>query len=127
MSVAPAAWASVSPAVHVAVATQPTTVSKPDPGAPREWWDKPQARFDHVDQLLRNVVAANPQTTVLVDLAAKVCPTSPCSDTVDGVVLRPDGVHYGAAGGPVVSQWLSPQLRTIHLDSIGADSSKGGK
>ena len=103
----------------VVVATQPTTVAKPDPGAPREWWDNPQSRFDHVDQLLRNLVAANPQTTTLVDLAAKVCPTSPCPDTLDGVALRPDGVHYGADGGPVVSQWLSPQLRRIHLDSIG--------
>jgi peptidoglycan/LPS O-acetylase OafA/YrhL/lysophospholipase L1-like esterase len=95
---------------RVVVATQPVPVSEPDPGRPREWWDKPADRFDHLNALLRSLAAANPTTTQLIDLAARVCPTAPCPKKIDGVTPRPDGVHYGAAGGRWVAEWLTPQL-----------------
>ncbi|HKY15565.1 MAG TPA: hypothetical protein VJM33_11630, partial [Microthrixaceae bacterium] len=101
----------------VVVATQPSPTMARDPGAPREWWDEPDGRFAHVNELLRGLAAAHPDTTLLIDLAAKVCPTTPCPPAVEGVRTRDDGVHYGASGGPFVAGWLGPQLRQLDLSS----------
>ena len=100
----------------VQIATQAEPVMAPgDANAPREWWDDPKPRFDHMNALLREVAAANPQTTELIELASLVCPAEPCPTEIQTpggtVALRPDGVHYGAAGGPVVAEWLSPGIR----------------
>jgi hypothetical protein len=42
----------------------------------------------------------------IVDLFALVCPHGKCRATLDGVVLRPDGLHYAGPGGVLVAQWL---------------------
>ena len=48
----------------------------------------------------------------MVDLDPIVCPNGTCSQVVDGVVLRPDGTHFGRKGTKVVGR----QLSTVILD-----------
>lgn len=67
-------------------------------------------RVTHLNELLTAAAARHPTEASYVDLRSRVCPTSPCPRTVDGVTPRPDGTHYGAEGGPWVAQWLEPQL-----------------
>jgi len=56
-------------------------------------------------------VAASRSNVKLVDLAHWTCPTWPdCRAEVDGVVLRPDGVHFHDKGAAVVAGWMVPQL-----------------
>jgi peptidoglycan/LPS O-acetylase OafA/YrhL len=58
-----------------------------------------------LNTLLREYVHQHPTTTFLVDLAAIVCPSTPCPPTVDGVTLRPhDGRHFADAG----PAWVAP-------------------
>ena len=47
----------------------------------------------------------------IVDMAGIVCPGGPpCPRVVDGVVLRPDHVHFGNAGSLWVAQRLAPEF-----------------
>ena len=68
-------------------------------------------RIDCVNSVYRHVAATSPHTT-LVDLATHVCPSGPasCLQRVDGVTLRPDGLHYDGPAGPVIARWLLPQV-----------------
>ena len=109
----------------VQIATQPVPVMPPDPtgDTPHEWWKDPEWRFEHVNGLLRDLASRHPNTSVLLDLAEMVCPTDPCEteveiETADGtatVEIRPDGIHYGATGGELVADWLTPGVNAAHL------------
>lgn len=67
-------------------------------------------RVTHLNEMLSAAAARHPGATAFLDLRSRVCPTSFCPRTVDGVTPRPDGTHYGADGGPWVAKWLEPQL-----------------
>jgi peptidoglycan/LPS O-acetylase OafA/YrhL len=58
--------------------------------------------------LRREVAAAT--GAQLVDLFAYICPHGQCREKQDGVVLRPDGLHYRDAGGRIVARWLIDQV-----------------
>lgn len=45
-----------------------------------------------------------------VDLFGYICPHGQCRSRQDGVLLRPDGLHYSGAGGVIVAQWLLDQV-----------------
>ena len=47
----------------------------------------------------------------LVDLFGYICPHGHCRVRQDGVLLRPDGLHYDGPGGVIVAQWLLDQVR----------------
>jgi peptidoglycan/LPS O-acetylase OafA/YrhL len=47
----------------------------------------------------------------LVDLFAYVCPHGACRTEQNGVVLRPDGLHYEGRGGEIVARWLLDQVK----------------
>jgi peptidoglycan/LPS O-acetylase OafA/YrhL len=61
------------------------------------------------NHLRRSVAAAT--GAQLIDLFDYVCPHSQCRVTQDGVVLRPDGLHYSGPGGVIVARWLLDQAR----------------
>jgi len=63
---------------------------------------------DCENQLRRNV--AKEMHAQLVDLFSFVCPNGQCRAKVDGVTLRPDGLHYDGRGAEVVAQWLLDQI-----------------
>src|SRR5204862_3704097 len=51
-------------------------------------------RTDCVNAVLRGAAAASPYAET-IELAEHVCPTRLCFDRQGGVLLRPDGLHYG--------------------------------
>jgi peptidoglycan/LPS O-acetylase OafA/YrhL len=54
---------------------------------------------------LRNVYVA--------DFKTLVCPANQCLQTVDGITLREDGMHYEGPAAELVVRWLSPRLQTL--------------
>lgn len=109
---------------RVVLLTQPPTTSARVPGTPREWWTPSESRFDHVNDLIRAAAARHADVSTVIDLAAFVCPTSPCSSQLDApgsapLRPRPDGVHYDVAGAPVVARWLENQLAPLRRISGG--------
>ncbi|MCU1460079.1 MAG: acyltransferase family protein [Acidimicrobiales bacterium] len=68
-------------------------------------------RIDCVNAIYRRVATTTPGAA-LVGLAMHVCPSGPtsCVQRVDGVVLRPDGIHYDGPAGPLIARWLIPEV-----------------
>jgi lysophospholipase L1-like esterase len=62
------------------------------------------------DNQIRRAVAAETGAQ-LVDLFWYICPEGRCRERQDGVVLRPDGLHYSGPGGEIVARWLLEQVR----------------
>ena len=47
----------------------------------------------------------------LIDLRGLICPTpSTCTTQIDGIELRPDGLHFTGEGADVIAHWLMEQL-----------------
>lgn len=68
------------------------------------------ARLAELNRLLR-LYAAFHQLQV-VDLAPIICPGAApvCPETVNGVVMRPDGYHVGPRASPIIADEVVPQL-----------------
>jgi len=59
---------------------------------------------------LLDALAADRPDVSVVDLAAFVCPPGEaCKERVDGVDLRPDGLHFQGPGAAYVLRWLIPR------------------
>ena len=105
---------------RVVLLTQPPARSPAITGTPKEWVDLAEERFGHVNDLIRQVAARHPDVATVIDLASFVCPTSPCPETLQGVVPRHDGIHYDPVGAPIVAGWLTPQL--VPLERISSST-----
>ncbi|MEZ5141943.1 MAG: acyltransferase family protein [Acidimicrobiales bacterium] len=82
--------------------------------SPEEWTQNDRSRTDHFNEVLRRVAAANPDKVRIVDFGGWLCPPDqPCRETIDGVVMRSDGLHFEAPGAQKSAEWLAPQLRAI--------------
>ncbi len=77
-------------------------------------YDSPEVRLgaECANSLLRDY--GNSRSGIrVVDLARLVCPRFDfCRDQIDGVVLRPDGVHYRGEGAKFIARWLLDQSRS---------------
>ena len=67
-------------------------------------------RQDWLNSVIRDFVHTHPQVH-LVDLRAAVCPNGGYSETIDGVTLRVDGVHWTPEGAAWVWRWMAEELR----------------
>jgi hypothetical protein len=68
------------------------------------------AHTDCTNHDLRAAVAAAGPNAAAIDLGSFVCPNGPdCVEEVNGVKLRPDGLHYEGPGADIVSRWLLTQ------------------
>ena len=68
------------------------------------------AKDDCVNAIDREVAAETPNT-VVVDLAAYICPTKDtCRTEQDGIELRPDGIHFVDDSARLIASWMLPQL-----------------
>ena len=75
-------------------------------------------RTDCINAAIRASVAAggtgprrSSAAVSLLDAAAEICPPDAgCRKELDGVILRPDGVHYDGPGGPAMARWVIPQV-----------------
>jgi hypothetical protein len=81
-----------------------TSASSRRPGAPND------PAQDGCENAMRKSIAAATGSQ-LVDLFSYVCPKGECRSKIDGVTLRPDGLHYDGAGADLVARWLYSQVR----------------
>jgi peptidoglycan/LPS O-acetylase OafA/YrhL len=101
-------------------ATRATVVLATAPGSNISWViDRvPPGMAERVactNDVLRDL--ARTRTGVgIVDLAEYICPTgSSCRETVDGIDLRTDSLHFEGPGAAYVNRWLVPRV----LEQIG--------
>jgi peptidoglycan/LPS O-acetylase OafA/YrhL len=65
---------------------------------------------DCMNRIERDLGAKDPRVSV-VDLAHYVCPTvGACRESIDGVPMRPDGLHYRNQSARAIAAWLLRQL-----------------
>jgi peptidoglycan/LPS O-acetylase OafA/YrhL len=77
------------------------------------WPEYDPSRVDHVNALFREFLVAHPDRFTLIDLHRYVSPGGKYTDTLNGVFLRDDGVHFTPEGSTYVSRWLVPQLEKL--------------
>jgi lysophospholipase L1-like esterase len=65
-----------------------------------------------IREIEQRLAEANPSVTSL-DLTPLICPSGRCRSEIDGVTLRPDGMHFEGAGADIVTRWLAPKLRAV--------------
>jgi peptidoglycan/LPS O-acetylase OafA/YrhL len=73
-----------------------------------------RAEVDCINRAIRKAAAATPGVEVL-DLAEHLCPEGACDTEVDGVVTRPDGVHFSMEGGAAIGRWVLDRIQTDPL------------
>ena len=96
-----AVWVLGSSGARVAL----TTASYVRLGASNPTWDR---EVDCDNDVRRKV--ARTTGAQLVDLFSYTCPRGECRDSVRGVTLRPDGLHYSGASAQIVNGWILEQL-----------------
>ncbi|MEX0666148.1 MAG: acyltransferase family protein [Acidimicrobiia bacterium] len=80
-------------------------------GQPSKWDEDDPARIDHWNALLTRFVRQRADAGVtLVDLNAYVSPDGVYTNTLNGVELRYDGVHFNPDAAELIFQWVLPQL-----------------
>jgi hypothetical protein len=57
--------------------------------------------------------AADHLDVTLLDLDAHACPNGAYTDTIDGVTMRTDGVHFTLPGARLLWKWLGPEVLRI--------------
>ncbi len=67
------------------------------------------ARLRWLNDVWRRYVGDHPGVTLL-DLNAHACPGGRYAETIDGVPMRTDGVHFTRDGARVMWRWLGPEL-----------------
>ena len=98
------------PQRRVALLTVPCH-DKPDTGLDRSAVViNDRERHEWLNRQLEAFAAARSRTVTLVDWGELLCPGGDPHATVDGVVLRPDGVHLGDDAVPLAWRWLTPRV-----------------
>jgi hypothetical protein len=72
----------------------------------------PDSRRDRLvdcDNQIRREIARETGAQ-LVDLFAYTCPNGTCIDKIDGVQMRPDGLHYEDRSARIVDRWILEQV-----------------
>jgi peptidoglycan/LPS O-acetylase OafA/YrhL len=79
-----------------------------------QYYEAPLNRWSQTDCMNRvehEVAKHDPRTVSVADLGHYVCPTfGHCRQTIDGVPMRPDGIHYRGRSAEAIAAWLLPQL-----------------
>jgi peptidoglycan/LPS O-acetylase OafA/YrhL len=84
----------------------------------REWPEYDPWRVDRMNSLFRDFLANHPGRYRMIDLNKYVSPGGKFTDSLDGQVIRGDGVHFTDAGQAILVDWLTPQLKEV---AAGAD------
>ena len=98
---------------HIVLLTAAYThrAERPDGGLYNE--DQP-ARIDAWNSLLRAEAAKHPDTVTLLDLNKVVCPDGRYTQSVGGLQVRSDGLHFTPEGvRQLIAPWLLPQLTAV--------------
>ena len=86
------------------------------------WPEYEPWRVDRVNSLYRDFLAQNPGRYTLIDLNRFVSPEGKFADSINGVKVRGDGVHFTEDGSVMVDQWLVPQLEAVLSGVAPAES-----
>jgi peptidoglycan/LPS O-acetylase OafA/YrhL len=78
-----------------------------------EWPEYDPWRVDRINALYRDFLVAHPGRYTLIDLNEYVSPGGKYTDTLNGVYIRDDGVHFTPEGATYVARWLAPQLEAV--------------
>ncbi len=70
-------------------------------------------RRDWFNRLSANVAVRYPDLVTRFDLGEFLCPDGTFAEEINGVIPRPDGVHFGKEGAQEVWRWLAPQVIEI--------------
>jgi len=77
-------------------------------GAPLNRW----SQTDCMNRVEHEVGETHPKTVTVIDLGHYVCPHfGTCRQSIDGVPMRPDGIHYRGRSAEAIAAWILPQLR----------------
>jgi peptidoglycan/LPS O-acetylase OafA/YrhL len=79
----------------------------------RQWPEYEPWRVDRINALYRDFLANHPGRYDMIDLNKFVSPQGKYTATMNGEVIRDDGVHFSEAGAVTVTKWLVPQLDDI--------------
>jgi hypothetical protein len=103
-----------SQGAKVVVLTTPY-FSRPDLTIPNpiKWLEYDPSRVDRINSLFRTWMSLNRGEATLFDLNRYVSPGGHFAETIDGIDVRDDGVHFSPAGADFVARWLGPRLRDI--------------
>lgn len=72
------------------------------------------SRVAWVNDIIRSAVTAHPANPMIIPSQSLLCPNGKYEKTIDGIVVREDGVHYTEEGAPYVwNKLLIPALNTI--------------
>jgi peptidoglycan/LPS O-acetylase OafA/YrhL len=76
-------------------------------------------RVAWVNHIFATVASANPGRVSLIPISQWVCPGGTFRTTYDGVVLRPDGVHYDPESAALTwRQWLGPRITALARTAV---------
>ncbi|WP_158607725.1 acyltransferase family protein [Flexivirga caeni] len=70
------------------------------------------ARQADLNDVLAEVVRTHPRTSLL-DMRSYLCPAGTYQAQLDGVTMRPDGVHFAKAGAAAWWEHFAPELRRL--------------
>jgi hypothetical protein len=111
--------AAASGGTPVAVLDVPCYGSPPSGGPDADVRDDP-ARAGALDGILADAASARPEVRIL-PVSAVLCPGGHFQDQLDGITLRPDGVHLTKASAELVWRtWLVPRLDSLLAGSTAS-------
>jgi peptidoglycan/LPS O-acetylase OafA/YrhL len=88
----------------------------------REWPEYDPWRVDRINSLFRQFLTNHPGRYMILDLNKFVSPGGKFVDSINGIQIRGDGVHFTHDGALVVDKWLVPQLEEV---AKGGDPDQG--
>jgi peptidoglycan/LPS O-acetylase OafA/YrhL len=91
----------------------------------RQWPEYNPARVDRLNSLFRDFLIAHPGRYTLIDLNRFVSPGGKYTDTINGVQVRDDGVHFTHDGAVMIDSWLVPQIQAV-ASGAGTGGAEGG-
>jgi len=89
------------------------TLAPPPPDAPGK--HDAMVRLPLLNTLLREYAREHADEVFIVEMAEILCPTEPCPSTVNGIVPRPDGIHFDDT---VSGRWVADQLVPMLLAPV---------
>ncbi len=78
-----------------------------------DWPEYEPWRVDRINALYRDFLVAHPGRYTLIDLNQYISPGGKYAESIDGIRVRDDGVHFTLDGAIWVSKWLAPQLEAV--------------
>ena len=67
-------------------------------------------RLKKVNAVVKDVATRYGRRATYIDMGPWLCPGGTFKEQIDGVEMRPDGVHFSDESAPIAWQWLGPKI-----------------